>query len=352
MAYSLLAHLFPYIKGSQEDVATFSLQYLLSQSAELNRAFTKRIADLIHDELDEKMQYVCQITGKSEEKERPDMAGIDATGSEDILFEMKFYASLTANQPLTYLKRLKENGGHGLVFVCPIARRTNLWAKLLEICSDRHTEPVDEYCVKIDGVKLALITWSEVLELLKQVAGSVDTAYSSDVAQLEGYCNKMDSDAFIPFVAGDLSAETARKAERYYDVLDEVIELLLADTSIKTSKKGTKPTAYRRGYTRSIYIDEFTITFNYDRELWKNPASIETPFWLAIRDEEWNQTEDIVKKLMVFPDRHKEHFWNMIFLAIEPIQNATFSEVCEDMKEKILHYIDIVRGIESLQKGI
>ena len=346
MAYSLLAHLFPYIKGSQEDVATFSLQYLLSQSAELNRAFTKRIANLLHDELDEKMQYVCQITGKGEEKERPDMAGINGSGNEDILFEMKFYASLTVNQPLTYLKRLKENGGRGLVFVCPVARKTNLWAKLQEICSDRHVEPVDEYCIKVDGVKLALTTWGEVLMLLKQVAGSVDTVYSADVAQLEGYCNKMDSDAFIPFVADDLSAETAKKAERYYDVLDEVIELLLADTSVKASKKGTKPSAYRRGYTRSIRIDEFTITFNYDREMWKNPASIETPFWLAIRDEEWNQTEDIVRRLIVFADRQKDYFWNMVFLAIEPLQNATFSEVCEDMKAKILHYIDIVRGVE------
>ena len=80
--------------------------------------------------------------------------------------------------------------------------------------------------------------------------------------------------------------------------------------------------------------------------MWKNPASIETPFWLAIRDEEWNQTEDIVRRLMVFADRQKDYFWNMVFLAIEPLQNATFSEVCEDMKAKILHYIDIVRGVE------
>ena len=41
MNTSLLAHLYPYIKGSQEDVATYSLQYLLSQSDKLNIAFTK-----------------------------------------------------------------------------------------------------------------------------------------------------------------------------------------------------------------------------------------------------------------------------------------------------------------------
>jgi len=45
MAYSLLAHLYPRIKGSQEDVATFSLSYILEQSSELNRTFTRLIAD-------------------------------------------------------------------------------------------------------------------------------------------------------------------------------------------------------------------------------------------------------------------------------------------------------------------
>ena len=40
MAYSLLAHLYPRIKGSQEDVATFSLGYILEQSDALNKTFT------------------------------------------------------------------------------------------------------------------------------------------------------------------------------------------------------------------------------------------------------------------------------------------------------------------------
>ena len=45
MGYSLLAHLYPRIKGSQEDVATFSLGYILEQSDALNKAFTKLIGD-------------------------------------------------------------------------------------------------------------------------------------------------------------------------------------------------------------------------------------------------------------------------------------------------------------------
>lgn len=344
MSYSLLAHLYPHIKGSQEDIATFSLQYLLLQSNELNRAFTKRISNIMEIETDETLQYVCQSTGKSEEKERPDMSALDSNGNEVILCEMKFYATLTINQPLTYLDRLKENDGKGLIFVCPEARLTNLWYKLKELCSQRNIEEINRYCVKVDDIKLATITWTEIIELLKQVASSTAVEFSADVKQLEGYCNQLDSEAFIPFIAEDLSAEMANKAERYYQVLDEAIELICADKSIKTSKKGLKATAYRKGYTRSLFIDDnFTITLNYDRDMWKNPATVETPFWVAIRDNEWDQPESFLGICKSFPEQHKELFWGLVFLALEPLQEATFAEVCEDIKNKIIEYIDCFR---------
>ena len=115
MAHSLLAHLYPHIRGSQEDIATYSLQYLLVQSKELNRAFTKRISTVLHIDTEKALQYVCQSTGKGEEKERPDMVRLDSNGNENILCEMKFYATLTVNQPNTYIDRLVQCGGKGLI---------------------------------------------------------------------------------------------------------------------------------------------------------------------------------------------------------------------------------------------
>ena len=343
MAHSLLAHLYPHIRGSQEDIATYSLQYLLVQSKELNRAFTKRVSTVLHIDSDDTLQYVCQATGKGEEKERPDMVGLDANGNEKILCEMKFYATLTANQPNTYIDRLINCDGKGLVFICPEARLTNLWAKLNELCEDRDVEAIDDYCIKVDGINLAIITWTEIIELLKQVASSVAVGFSSDIAQLEGYCEQLDSEAFIPFSAEDLSAEMANKGERYYQVVDEVIELFCADKNYRTSKKGVKATGYRKGYTRSLYIDDLTFTLNYDRDMWRNPENIETPFWIAIRNEDWDQDEKMIKKHDVFSENKKQMFWGMIFLALEPLQNSTFSEVCEDIKTQIERYIEIVR---------
>lgn len=343
MAHSLLAHLYPHIRGSQEDIATYSLQYLLVQSKELNRAFTKRVSTVLHIDSDDTLQYVCQATGKGEEKERPDMVGLDANGNEKILCEMKFYATLTANQPNTYIDRLINCDGKGLVFICPEARLTNLWAKLNELCEDRDVEAIDDYCIKVDGINLAIITWTEIIELLKQVASSVAVGFSSDIAQLEGYCEQLDSEAFIPFSAEDLSAEMANKGERYYQILDEIVELFCADKKYTISKKGLKSTAYRKGYVRYFYIDEFAVSLNYDRDMWKNPECIETPFWISLRDKDWSMSENLIKKHSVFSENKKQTAWGAIFLALEPLQNSTFSEVCEDIKTQIERYIEIVR---------
>ena len=68
MSFSLLAHLYPRIKGSQEDVATYSLAYILEQSGILNVSFTK-----LHLEVDDILSYHCQDADPK--YGRPDIAG-------------------------------------------------------------------------------------------------------------------------------------------------------------------------------------------------------------------------------------------------------------------------------------
>ena len=341
---ALLAHLYPHIRGSQEDIATLSLHYLLMQSPDLNAAFTRKIRNLAKIELEDTLQYACQVVGNSDEKERPDMVGVDSRGNETPLYEMKFFASLTNNQPLTYIDRLNKNNGKCLVFICPSSRCTSLWSKLYDLCKERHIEQVDSSCILVDNVALSICTWSEIIDSLEQVASTTAIAYSSDLKQLKDYCAYIEDEAFIPFSADDLSAEMANKCERYYQVVDEVIEMLCADKTITTSKERLKANAYRNGYTRSLYIDDYTITFNYDRTLWKNPSTVETPFWVSVRDKDWNQNAKISEKLSKVSDNKKTSLWGMTFLALEPLQSSTLEEVSADIKKKVIGYLDMVKA--------
>ena len=86
-----------------------------------------------------------------------------------------------------------------------------------------------------------------------------------------------------------------------------------------------------------MYIDDLTITLNYDRNMWKSSSSVETPFWISFRNSEWEQTEDILEKYSYFDEHKKESIlWGMQWIAIEPLMNATLDEVVEDMKNQIL----------------
>ena len=339
MATSLLAHLYSHIKGSQEDVATLSLQYIISQSTALNREFTRILCRALHGDIGTELSYVCQSTG--ENLERPDIAGIDTTGKEQVLCEAKFYAGLTENQPNGYLDRLKLENAYGLVFICPAARKVTLWSKLLELCKERHVIDIDEYCVAVDGVRMSILPWGDIVESLRHVASSEAPDALPDIYQLDGFCKLMDSDAFIPLSPDDLGPEMARKEERLYRILDELIEYLKADKSLCPSTKGVKATAYRQGHARAIKIRGYWVSINYDRELWMNPQSRETPFWAAIRPgKDWKQPEFVLYTLQRFPASEKESKWGLIYLALYPMLYGTLDEIVLSMKAQIMEYID------------
>ena len=336
---ALLAHLYSHIRGSQEDIATYSLQYILSASAELNRAFTRLVSESLHCEMLAPLNYICQVSG--ENRERPDIAGIDTEGNEQILCEAKFYAGLTNNQPNSYLDRIIQRDGTGLLFICPEVRKAVLWDQLKELVAERNIMPISDSCLSADGVKMAIITWNEVTSILKRTAASIAIEYLSDVEQLEGYCKQMDSEAFIPFSAEDLGPEVPRKEERYYRVIDKLVEHLKSDKSLNPITKGVKVTAYRKGYGRGINIRGYWLSINYDRDLWMDASSCETPFWVAVRSgKDWKQHEYIIRALNRFPELEKGSIWGLTYIALHPRLNGTLDEVVDDLKVQILKYID------------
>ncbi len=255
MAESLLASLYTRIRGSQEDVATVSLQYILSSSEKLNVAFNRLLSDSLKLDIGAEIRYSCQSVG--ENKERPDMSGVDGKGDEVILCEMKFYAGLTDNQPNGYLERLIRKGGKALVFVCPEARKSSLWHKITELCKEqgRKLSDEDEYRVIVDGIAMSIVTWNKVIDELRRVAASEAFESKSDIDQLAGFCSMMDSSAFIPFSPEDMGSIVARKEERNYQVIDKLFDKVCANKALHPNTKSLRAAAWRGGYTRYIRIE-------------------------------------------------------------------------------------------------
>lgn len=342
MAESLLAHLYSRIKGSQEDVATLSLQYIISSSEKLNASFNRLLSDSLKIDIDSDISYSCQSVG--ENSERPDMSGVNRDGQEVVLCEMKFYAGLTSNQPNGYLDRLIKEGGKALVFVCPEQRRVSLWSKVLDLCREagKAVSAESDFSAMVDGISIAVITWAEIIEVLRRTAASVAIDSLPDIAQLSGFCDMMDSTAFIPFSSEDMGPEIARREERYYQVIDRLFDTLTTNKDISASGKGLKASANRSGYTRYLRIGKYQTALIYDRNAWMNKNTAETPFWFYINDDGWKQTDDLKMKMRAIPEFERELFGGTIALALYPLLDSQLDEIAKDMMRQILHYIDIV----------
>lgn len=341
---SLLAQLYPYFKGSQEDVATTSLQYIVSSNEELNKTFTNTIFSKLFLNTAEKYQYKCQVVGKSEKKERPDMAGYDQNGIEQVLCESKFYAALTSNQPNTYIKRLIDEGGKGLVFICPEARLAGLWSEVLDRASKEYEiNDISKECVEIQGVRMSIITWTEILNKLSDTAlnNNVDTM---DIKELRGYCEKLDSDAFVPYDEQDFSIENGIKQRRHVRLLDEIVVTLKADKGLNVSTKGLNATPQKTGYSRYFRMKGYNISLEYDTSKWINNDSFVSPYWIKICttvDGHWGLDDKCKRALMKIPQDNKDGE----YMVLKAPCYVTLDLVVDSMVKQIKEYLSIFESV-------
>ena len=342
MKKSLLGHLYTHIKGSAEDVATMSLQYLLTYYDTLCESFNELIATKLSCTFDINTTYECQSVG--DELERPDMSGTDPDGNELILCEMKFYAGLTSNQPLTYLRRLRDENGKGLVFICPKDRIISLWDTLLDKCSKEKVETIDEYCISINGINMTVISWEEVLLTLTQTANAKEKSSLADIDQLKGYCEQIESESFAPFREEELGAYEAKKYERLMYIVDRVIDSLCADKSVTASTKGLKASPYSHGYKRFISVDGFGMDFRLDLEAWADDKYVDTPYWISIRDQDFKTPKEFLNKVSgISPS--KKRIWKKehIYLAINVPCGVVEEDVVDSIKAQILDYMKLFK---------
>src|SRR5207247_1008513 len=108
-----------------EDVATDALAYVLESSDTARRGMTKLLRGIIPD-----LPPLRFKTQQAEGVMRPDMCGFADTEPR-VFVENKFWAGLTDNQPVTYLKRLAGcSQPTVLLVIAPSEREQSLWREL------------------------------------------------------------------------------------------------------------------------------------------------------------------------------------------------------------------------------
>ena len=287
MSNTLLASLTLRLSSHPENIATEALLHVLRVHHSSGPALSALLANAGLPRL-ESLAFKTQAYGL--EGSIPDLVGCDGSGQEVLLLEAKFWAHLTDNQPNTYLSRLATSQPSILLFVCPEARRAVLWGALRERTKEAGHELTtissSDYVMaaSIDSCRhLAIVSWRAILDyLIADAVSHGDRLYQSDVEQLHGLCERMDSEAFLPIRIGELSQEIGRRVVQFAHLVDEAVSLLVRvnpDVSTKGLTTGGAHSAYGRYFRYRGRIGAFLY---FSPDLWAKTGA--SPIWLQLKD--------------------------------------------------------------------
>lgn len=296
MKDSLFGHLALNFSASPENLATEAFCFILNRSETAKRAFIGLLSQ-ITPSLSSTLKFETQLhtPGSSSDNygnlfgdSRPDFAGRDDANNPIVLGEVKFWAGLTDNQPITYLKKYPESSV--LLFIAPSKRIQLLWNELIRRCkeADLSFQPIQVGDNEFKSARfdehpiLALTSWRKILNTIRHaVETDGEIEILSDILQLEGLCNRMDQDAFLPLRSEELTSNIGKRMMQFGGLVDEIKDKLIEEGLIKsnTTSGSTAANVYvRYTYTKT---GEYQINIQFNTILWSKYR--ETPIWLGIK---------------------------------------------------------------------
>ncbi len=285
---SLFAHLATRFAPRPENLATEALAYVLQRSPAARREMA-RILRGAQAEFEGDLTFRTQSSGT--EETRPDLAARTESGAEVALIEVKFWAGLTARQPVAYLNRLTDRGT--LLFVCPSAREDLLWREISRRCAEAKLDLKEQTTsglrvASMGSRSLALVSWRELLFALRkalEIGG--ERQLVEDIGQLEGLCARMDAEAFLPIAAEELTSHVYRRVLEFNAIVDSVTASLAETKLVDTSGlRATPGSGYYGRYLRLAGVDAFLAC---DIRKWMGHAS--TPLWITVYGTAWSASQ-------------------------------------------------------------
>ena len=281
---TLLAKLAPLFGAQTENLAVEALGHILSGSKPARRA----VSDVLRAggaDIGQVVQVRTQATGK--DGARPDLVGFDERGAERLLIEAKFWAGLTRNQPVTYLKRLASDGGDpcALLFVAPVARQEPLWNELFRLAGGvgrlpiRREDATELRSAEVDdSTFLVLTSWGNLLHrMAAQVGAAGESHTETDIRQLQGLAEQQDDEAFLPLRPEEFGPEFPRRLRNLRGLVDDATDRAREKEIVGT--EGMRVTPQVDGYGRYVRMGDQTPWFGIHYGLWAGTRP--TPLWLC-----------------------------------------------------------------------
>ncbi|OPY00076.1 MAG: hypothetical protein A4E60_02492 [Syntrophorhabdus sp. PtaB.Bin047] len=339
------------LSQENENVATEALAFVLRSHESVHNGMMKLLRGL-----DPHMPRLWFQTQQAEGDSRPDMQGRDDEGRTHIIIENKFWAGLTENQPVSYLRMLAEcTHPTILLFVGPEDRKETLWRELNQRLTDKAISGTGDTAAGIfriastsDGPTLALTSWRALLDALEPEVAD-DKSARSDLLQLRALCEAADSDAFVPVSSAEISDQrTPALILQLNTVVQTSVDL--AVTHGVLSVNGLRPQANweRIGRYARFQCDNgnvgvwFGIHFGY----WKKHGI--TPLWLLFAGNDWGHPLEVRPLLEPWAAREG------VFTTFQNDELAVAIEVAsgEDKDQVVSKILDRLMGIAGVVKAM
>ena len=288
MNNNLLGHLALKLGTHQELWATEALHYILGSSLAARQAFLEYVNEHTRVRLPEDLSFRTQEVAT--DGSIPDLVGVDEHNQIALVVEAKFWAGLTDNQPITYLKQLSPGLSRVLLFIVPTARLQTLWREILDRCVLEKLPPDlvagqgEVLVARVAERSLALVSWRALLaHVIYRLELKRELTAAADVQQLLGLCEQMDQTAFLPVRSEELAPQIGRRLVQYCDLVDELTERLKQEKIGST--QGLRATAKKNWYGRYIKVYGYWCLIKFDYSLWGTLH--ETPLWFRV----WNDQD-------------------------------------------------------------
>lgn len=315
MHKSLLAHIACNFISEYENVANSSIAYLLNKYDSAQNAL-KIVLDV--DEVP--TRYVTELSTVS--NGRPDITGLDAKGNKSIIIEGKFWANLTENQPVNYLKEMPDHGR--MLFLAPDKRLSSLGAEI-------------EKRISLSETRVEVCSWNRFLELVeKENNKNINHHLTSDLIQINALCQKMDSEGMPPLSESDLDPMNGRIATQLSDVVNECNALLRNWDHSNFNRLKTTSSQYGHGFYFLGY--NYGCYLHFDANKWFLREN-HTPIWLAIYDGEWDESEVINHELHNYDAVNSHGMDYGIILRKGMDKNQAINHIVDSTKKVLTHLV-------------
>lgn len=295
---SLLGHLATRFTSHPENLATEALAYILKHSPAGKGALLSFVGQL---GLKVPSTIVFRSQASGPDGGIPDLVGSDMDGKQVVILEAKFWAGLTDKQPVGYLDYLPKGEPGALIFIAPALRLTILWSELLsrsraaqlDLGPEQRVASELQYRTVGERHVLALASWRVLIDhLIHALNAAGDQVAVSDLLQLQGLCERMDDDAFLPLRSEELTSNVPRFTQ-FCHLIDDVASQLVSE-GIATVE-GLRASGSAGAYYRPMKLSGFGCYLQVNAEHWARRRS--TPIWISVQDGNWQLNEHVRQAL-------------------------------------------------------